>query len=328
MYYIKNGMKNYKLAFLFATILILTSINTINIQINSIALSVNNLAGIKNYIIGIFFAFVVGLVIIGGVKRIGSFSDKAVPFMAILYFLGALFTLFTNVDRIIPSLSLIFTEAFKFKTASAGLLGYTISSAIHYGVARGGQSCEAGLGTAPIVHATTNVDHPAKQAIYGVLEVFVSSFIICTMTALVVLSTGIYDKNIYNQVLSKNGLEGLNNLDNAVSIITKSFESSMGTKIGSIFLSTSIVFFALTTIIGFELYGEKAILFIFKKEKFIFIYKIIFLCFIIIGSMTNMHILWEINDITNALMFFVNLIALISLRKIVVQTTKEFFENK
>ncbi|MDR1150717.1 MAG: amino acid carrier protein [Clostridiales bacterium] len=328
MYYIRNGMKKNKLAFIFALILILSSLNIVNLQINSIALSIKDLTGIENYISGLFFAFLVGLVIVGGVKRIGSFSDKAVPFMVIIYFLGAIFTIFTNIDKIIPAFALIFSDAFKFKTAGSGLLGYTISSAIHYGVARGGQSCEAGLGTAPIVHATAEVDHPVKQGIYGILEVFVSSFIICTMTALVILTTGIYNRNVYDIVLSKSGIAGLNNLDNAVTLVSKSFESAMGLKLGGLFLSITIIFFSITTIIGWALYGEKAVLFIFNKKKYVFIYKIIFLTTIIIGSISNINFLWEINDISNALMFILNLIALISLRKIVIDITKSFFNKK
>jgi AGCS family alanine or glycine:cation symporter len=327
MYYMKNGLHWNFYGKISAFLLAVGAITAgFLVQINSIALSLNDF-GMPKITSGIIFTIVVGLVIIGGVKRIGSFAEKVVPFMGILYIVGSLAIILFNIRAIPAAFVSIFKDAFAFKKAAGGFIGYSISSAMHYGIARGTSSSECGLGSAPVVHAAANVDHPVKQGIYGILEVFFSSFVICTATALVILTAGVYNSNTYDAALSASGIEGLNGLDNAVTIVAKSFSSVLGNKLGSMFLTTSIIFFSVTTIIGWGYYGIAAVEFLWNK-KVSFVYKIICLASLIVGSVLDVNLIWELCDTTNALMTILNLIAVIALSPVVLSLTKEFFSNK
>jgi len=328
MYYIKKGLNWKFLAGLMAFLLSLAAITSGCLtQINSIATSLYDAMKLPRLATAIIFVIIIGLVIIGGVKRIGAFAEKIVPFMGVLYILGSLVVLIANYQNIPEAFASIFQDAFKLKSTAGGFAGYGIASAVHYGIARGTASSEAGLGSAPVVHAAADVSHPVKQGFYGILEVFVSSFIICTSTALVVLTAGIYDKNIYNKVLLSDGIAGLNSLNDAVAVISKSFSSVLGNSLGTIFLVSSIIFFSITTIIGWSYYGATSIEFLWNK-KAAFIYKIIFLCFIIVGAFLNINIIWELSDITNGFMTIINIIALIGLSSTVIMLTKDFFNKR
>lgn len=342
MYYIKNGLKNYKLAFIFAGAMIFSSFAGGNlIQVHSIASIVNDfvvlpeiqIAGgycfsLTKIIVGLLLALIICLVVIGGMKSIGKITEKLVPFMSIFYILGVIFVLSANYKLIPGAFLNIFGEAFKLKSALAGGIGYGISRALHHGIARGTSSSEAGIGTSPIAQAASVLQNPVEQALYGILEVFVSSFVICTLTALVILTSGIYDKDIYSQALAlgANGFK-INNLSEGVVLSAKSFATVMGPNISKVFIMVCVSCFALSTVIGYSYYGVKSYEFMFKK-KFIAIYKLIFIAVVAVGPLIETKIVWALSDIFNALMAIPNLIGLVLLSKVVLDETKKYFTDR
>ncbi len=324
MYYIKNGLKFPILAYLFAIFLTMVAFTTGNImQVNSIALILKDY--VPNLFTGVTIAFVIALVVIGGMQSIGKVTAKLVPIMGLLYIVGSVFAIIVNIRYVPSAFVSIFQEAFKLKSFGGGVLGYGIFAAMHYGIARGTSSNEAGVGTAPIAHAASNLNEPVEQGLYGILEVFVSSFLICTFTALVILTGHVYDKVVYSNAIFKFGLNGLKNLDNGGVLTAKSFASAMGMPMAKIFITLCIIFFAISTIIGCFYYGLKAVEFLFGN-KLIGIYKIIFLASILIGSVIDINLVWELCDITTGLMTISNLIALIFLAPIVLAETEKYFD--
>ena len=328
MYYIKNGLKKNWFAVIFSIFLVLTSFTLGNIiQSNSISQIVNNYLGLKKELIGIILLCLIFLSVKSGMGSVGKITEKLVPVMSILYFLGSLFVLVINYKYIPMALKNIFGEAFKLKSISTGVF-YGLLSAIHYGIARGMGSSEAGIGTSPVAQAASSLDQPVEQALYGILEVFVSLIIVCTSTALVILTSNIYDKNIYGNIIYKFGLDGLDkkNLAQGIILTSKSFGSAMGPNFANIFIMVSIVLFSLSTIIGYFYYGLKAYEFVFKN-KFMTIYKLLFFVSVFIGSIVNATFAWEISDLTVGLMACVNLVSLFFLRKIILDETKIYFDK-
>ncbi len=328
MYYIKNGLKLPLLASLFSILLVIAALTAGNIvQINSIALILEDYISVPSLLTGVIVAFIIALVVIGGMQSIGKVTEKLVPIMSIMYIAGSIFVFIVNIKYIPGVFASIFQEAFKLKSIGGGALGYGIFTAMHYGIARGTASSEAGLGSAPIAQAASNLKEPVEQALYGILEVFVSSMIICTSTALVILTGRIYDKNVYGNAILNFGLNGLKNLDHGVVLTAKSFASAMGLPIARLFVTLCIIFFALSTIIGYFYYGLKAIEFLFAKKS-AGIYKFIFLAAIVIGSVIDINLVWELSDISDGLMAIPNLIALIFLSPIVLTETKKYFDKQ
>ncbi len=324
MYYIRDGLKIPILAYIFAISLIIASFTTGNIlQINSISFILKDY--VPNLFVGLIIAFIIALIVIGGMQSIGKITAKLVPIMGILYIFGSIFTLIINIKYVPSAFVSIFQEAFKLKSFSGGSLGYGIFAAMHYGIARGTTSNEAGMGSAPIAHAASNLNEPVEQGLYGILEVFVSSFIICTATALVILIGHVYDKIIYGDAIFKFGMDGLKNLDNGGVLTAKSFASAMGS-VSNVFITLCIIFFALSTIIGWFYYGEKGVEFFFGKKLTSF-YKFAFLVAIIIGATIDINLVWELSDISNGLMAIPNLVALILLAPIVLNETKKYFKE-
>ena len=339
MYYIKNGLKNSGLAAIFAFAMLFTSFAGGNlIQVHSIASIVSDFVAspaikvfgncyfpLAKIIVGFLLALLICLVVIGGMKSIGKITEKLQPFMSVFYILGVIFTLIMNYKLISGAFLNIFSEAFKLKSALAGGIGYGISRALHHGIARGTSSSEAGIGTSPIAQAASVLKNPVEQALYGILEVFVSSFVICTLTALVILTSGIYDKNIYGKALAlgANGFK-INNLSEGVVLSAKSFATVMGPNFSKVFIMVCVTCFALSTVIGYSYYGVKSYEFLFKK-KFIDVYKLIFIAVVAVGPLIETKIVWALSDIFNALMAIPNLIGLIFLSKVVLDETKKYF---
>lgn len=327
MYYIRNGMKKPYLAALFAVFLGLAAFTAGSVvQINSIALIIEDYISVPKLITGAIVAFIVGLVIIGGMQSIGKVTETLVPLMSVLYIAGSIFTLIVNIKSVPSALVSIFQEAFEFKSFGGGALGYGIFAAMHYGIARGTSSSEAGIGSAPIAQAASNLKEPVEQGLYGILEVFVSSIIICSSTALVILTGHVYDKDVYGNAILNFGLRGLKNLDHGVVLTAKSFGSAMGLPVAGLFITLCIIFFALSTIIGWFYYGSKAFEFLFGS-KIISTYKIVFIISILVGALIDINLVWELSDITNGLMAVPNLIGLIFLSPIVLLETKKYFKK-
>lgn len=321
MYYIKNGLGIKWLAVIFAIFAMIACIGTGNAtQSNSISSVLDMNFNIAPWITGIVLTVIVGVVIIGGVKRIATINEKLVPVMAVFFILASIFALIFNAGRIPAAFGLIFTEAFNFKAAFGGVAGYGILAAMRFGVGRGVFSNEAGLGSAPIAHAASSTEDPVKQGMWGVFEVFITTIIICTMSAVVVLTSGIYTE-AFNA--------GIAPSVSGAALSSAAFDEALPF-IGGIGIALSTVFFALSTILGWAYYGEACVGYIFKNHRStaIAVYRAVYVAFVFVGAIAEINTVWLIADCFNALMALPNLIALICLSGVVVKMTKEHFSKK
>ena len=321
MYYIRNGLGNKWLASLFAVFSMIACIGTGNAtQSNSISGVLNLNFNIAPWITGVVLTVVVGGVIIGGVKRIATVNEKLVPLMAVFFIFASVLALIFNASKIPTAFTLIFREAFNFKSAFGGVAGYSILSAMRYGVGRGVFSNEAGLGSAPIAHSASSAEDPVKQGLWGVFEVFITTIIICTMSAIVVLTSDIYltafDSGVAPSV-------------NGAALSSAAFEEVIP-YVGGLVIAVSTTFFALSTILGWAYYGEVSVKYLSKNhsEAAIGIYRIIYVAFVFIGAVAEINTVWLVSDCFNALMALPNLIALIGLSGLVVRITREHFLKK
>lgn len=311
MYYIKNGLGFKWLAILFAVFAAIACLGTGNAtQSNSIAVALESTMGVSPWITGVVLTAIVSVVILGGVKRIASINEKLVPFMAIFYVACALIAIVLNCTKIPAAFALIFREAFNFKAAAGGAAGYGIMQAMHYGFARGVFSNEAGLGSAPIAHAASSTKNPVEQGLWGMFEVFFTTIIICTCSALIILTTDLWNTGAYDGA--------------ALSIA--SFDSIIP-GIGGVGVTLSTVFFALSTILGWAYYGEVCVHYLFRKSRnAVKIYRIVYVIMVFIGAVGNLSLIWSISETMNGLMAIPNLIGIIGLYKVVATLTKDHFK--
>ena len=318
MYYIKNGLGIKWLAAVFAVFAMIACIGTGNAtQSNSISGVLNMNFNVAPWITGLILTIVVGVVIIGGVKRIATVNEKLVPVMAVFFILASIVALICNVSKIPAAFALIFEEAFNFKAAFGGVAGYGILSAMRYGVGRGVFSNEAGLGSAPIAHSASSAEDPVKQGLWGVFEVFITTIIICTMSAVVILTSGIYS-DAFNA--------GVEPSVSGAALSSAAFNEAIP-YVGGIGIAVSTVFFALSTILGWAYYGEVSVGYLFKNHSklAIIIYRVIYVAFVFVGAVAEINTVWLIADCFNALMALPNLVALIGLSGLVVKVTREHF---
>ena len=313
MYYIEKGLKQKWLSILFAIFAAIATFGTGNMtQSNAIAGLLNQTLKLPEYVSGIIVAIIVALVLIGGIKRISSVSEKLVPFMATIYFIASIIILIINFKNIPQAIKLIVSEAFSLKSAASGITGYAIFIAMRYGIARGVFSNEAGLGTAPIAHAASNTNNPVKQGMWGVFEVF-NTLIICLLTGLVIISSDLY-------------LYGNTAADGAV-LTSLAFKEAIGI-IGEIVITISSILFAFSTIIGWSYYGETCLGYLTKRNKIVIMsYKIIFIIIIVIGATSDLKSVWAIADTFNGLMAIPNLIGVVLLSPIVITMVKKYLKN-
>ena len=321
MYYIKKGLGLGWLAAAFAFFAMIACIGTGNAtQSNSISGVLDKTFGLAPWITGIVLCLLVGAVILGGVKRIASVNEKLVPFMAVFFILMSIVCLGVNVTRIPAAFALIFREAFNFRAAFGGVAGYGIMRALRYGVGRGVFSNEAGLGSAPIAHAASSTKEPVKQGMWGVFEVFITTIVICTMSALVVLTSDVYMSAFH---------AGVAPVYSGAALSGAAFGEALP-YIGEIGIALATVFFALSTILGWAYYGEVSVAYLFKKHKSVAVnvYRVVYVAFVLVGAVAEINIVWLIADCFNALMALPNLIALVALSGVVVKTTKDYFKQK
>ena len=311
MYYIKNGLGLKWLAAIFAVFAMIACLGTGNAtQSNSIAVALDSTLGIAPWITGCVLVVIVAAVILGGVKRIASVNEKMVPFMAMFFVVCAVAALIINAKEIPAAFSLIFKEAFNFKAAAGGAVGYGIMKAMQSGFSRGVFSNEAGLGSAPIAHAASTTKDPVKQGLWGMFEVFFTTIIICTVSALIILTTGLYGGELDGAALS---ISSFNMIIPGV---------------GGIIVTVSTVFFALSTILGWGYYGEVAVSYLFKKSKHcVTVYRLIYVAFVFVGAVLELGIVWDVSVMMNTLMAIPNLIGVIGLYKVVMKLTKEHFSK-
>lgn len=309
MYYIEKGLGWKWLAVIFALFGFLASFGIGNMtQSNSVALALNSSFKINPLVTGIVLALITGLVIIGGLKRIGAFTEKLVPFMAIIYIIGGLAVIIMNISQIPSAIGLIVNNAFTGTAAAGGFAGATIASAMKYGVARGVFTNEAGLGSAPIAHAAATTDHPARQGLWGVFEVFADTLVIASITALAIITTGVWES----------GLTG-------VELTSAAFDTTIPG--GHYIVTISLALFAFSTIIGWEYYGERCFEYLFGSKPII-LYRLVFLGLVIVGAIGGLEPIWDLADTLNGMMTIPNLIGVLGLSSIVFKLTKEFFEKE
>ncbi len=322
MFYIQKGLKCKWLAISFAVFAMVACIGTGNAtQSNAISGVINSTLSVPTWITGLVLTVIVALVILGGIKRIASINEKIVPGMAIFFVLAALIVLCINVTEIPKAFALIFTEAFNFKSAFGGVAGYGVLSAMRYGVGRGVFTNEAGLGSAPIAHSASSATDPVKQGWWGMFEVFITTIIICTISALVILTSG-----AYGEIFAAHNLEPELN---GAALSSVAFNEALPV-VGEYGVAIATIFFSLSTILGWAYYGEVCAGYLFKNHRKIavMVYRIIYVVFVFVGAVANIKVVWTIADCFNVLMALPNLIALVLLSKVVMNLTKEHFEKK
>lgn len=312
MYYIEKGLGLRWLAKIFAVFgvgVALLGIGTFG-QVKSISEAVEIIFNIPLVVTAIIVTIIVALVTLGGIKRIASVSEKIVPFMAILYGIGAITVLILNINKIPEAIKLVLIGAFKPKAVLGGSIGITILTAMRSGVSRGLFSNESGLGSAPIAAAAAKTKSPARQGLVSMTGTFIDTMVVCTMTGIVIILTGIYEGN----------LEG-------AALTTAAFKTGIPLgNLGVYIVNLGLIFFAFTTIIGWNYYGERCIEYL-AGVKTIKPYKIIFIVLVAIGSFLPLGLILGIADIVNGLMAIPNLIGLIGLREVIVSETNIYLEK-
>ena len=320
MYYIKNGLKSKWLAVLFALFATIACLGTGNAtQSNSISGVMNSTFSIPTWVTGFILTVIVALVILGGVKRIASVNEKLVPTMALFFIVSSIVALIVQIENVPNAFALIFKEAFNFKSALGGVAGYGVLRAMRFGVGRGVFTNEAGLGSAPIAHSASSTKDPVKQGLWGMFEVFATTIIICTMTALVILSSETY-LSAYNA--------GVKPSADGASLSSFAFNDALP-YFGKIVITVATIFFALSTILGWAYYGEVSIGYLFSKKRksAIMVYRIVYVLVVFLGAIAGLDLVWLLADCFNALMALPNLIALIGLSKVVKSLTDTHFSK-
>lgn len=338
MYYLKDGLGKavgYEkigkvLAILFSCFAVLASFGIGNMgQVNKITLNIQSAFFSKvepvvvfgnvelvPLIIGISLMILGGLIILGGLQRIAAVAEKVVPFMAIAYVVGALIVCCANITEIGPAFLSIFKFAFGVKAIGGAAAGIAIKEVITQGCKRGVFSNEAGLGSSVMVHSNSDVVEPVKQGMWGIFEVFADTFVVCTMTAMVVLTSGYIDLQTGHVV------EGTSD----ATLVAQAFGNIFG-QAGEWFIAIAMLLFAFTTVLGWSHYGSKAIEYLFgvKATKF---YKVIFVLMIVSGALMTSSLAWDISDTFNGLMMMPNLIGVVALSPVVVKITRNYINRK
>ena len=325
MYYLADGLGSKKgckklgrvLAVLFACFCVLASFGIGNMsQINSIAGNMNAAFQVPNLLTGILLAVLSALVILGGLKRVAAVTEKVVPLMALFYILGALTVVLTHVTAIPAAFAAIFKGAFAMRAAGGGVLGYGVSRAITWGFKRGAFSNEAGLGSSVMVHASSNVKEPVQQGMWGIFEVFADTMVVCTLTALVVLTSGFVDLDTGRIAAGAAGS----------ALVGLAFDAVFGT-LGSKLIAVCILLFAYSTTLGWSCYGCKAVEYLFGAGAGAG-YRVLFVALMPMGAVMRLDLAWTLSDTFNGLMMLPNLIGVIALSGMVVKITQNYLARK
>ena len=312
MYYIERGLGITWLAKLFALFGVMVAFFGIGTfpQVNAITHAMQDTFNIPVLVTAIIVTLLVGLIILGGVKRIATASSVIVPFMAILYVTTSLVIILLNIEKVPDAISLIIYSAFDPQAALGGAVGFTVMKAIQSGVARGIFSNESGLGSAPIAAAAAQTREPVRQGLISMTGTFLDTIIVCTMTGIVLVLTGAW-----------------NNPELAGATVTNyAFAQGLGTSIGATIVTVGLLFFAFTTILGWCYYGERCFVYLIGIRG-VKLYRLAYIVLVGLGSFLHLNLIWIIADIVNGLMAFPNLIALIGLRKVVIEETKDYFQR-
>ena len=341
MYYLRDGLGSMKgcktigkvLAWFFCIFTLLASFGIGAMgQINKIVVNVESnfkiasLSGIQVFegvslysvILGVVLVLIAALITLGGLKRIASFAEKVVPFMVVFFVAGSLVLIAINYSAIVPAFAAIFKTAFGIEAVAGGTAGVVIATVIQQGFKRGVFSNEAGLGSSVMVHSNSNIKEPVKQGMWGIFEVFADTMVVCTITALVVLTSGLYDLNTFTLAA------GTTDATLVADVFNSKFGFGFG--FGGKFVAVAIALFAFTTVLGWDHYGTKAWEYLFgtKTTK---LYKVIHLVTIFFGAVLTSSLAWDISDTFNGLMMIPNLIGVIVLSGLVCKITKNYIDR-
>jgi AGCS family alanine or glycine:cation symporter len=310
MYYITNGLNMKWLGVLFALFTVFASFGIGNMtQANAVSQILQSSADIPTWASGLVMLLLTALVVFGGIKSIGKFTSFLVPFMIAIYVITAIVIISMHLDKVLPALKSIFEYAFMPISAFGGFAGAAVASAIRYGLARGVFSNESGLGSSPIAAAAAKTDDPVKQALVSMTQTFIDTLVVCTMTAVVILSAPYWSQGV-----------------SPAELTMRSFHHYLG-NLGGWVIILSTVLFGYSTILGWSYYGEKAFEFLIG-EKVNLIYRFVFVCIIMLGATTQLDFVWNFSDMANGLMAIPNLIALLLLSKVIKKETDRYFAHK
>ena len=308
MYYIKNGLGWKWMGVLFAVFASVAAFGIGNmVQSNSVAEAVKATFSVPTWATGLVIMAFTALVILGGIKSIGRVTSVLVPVMIVFYVAGALVILVMFMDKLPEAFALIFRQAFTPTAASGGFLGSSVMLAARMGIARGVFSNESGLGSAPIAAAAAKTKHPVTQALVSMTQTFIDTIIVCSMTGLVLIVTGVWNSG-------KTGAE----------LTTMAFQSAIPG--GAMIVTLGIILFAYSTILGWCYYGEKSMEFLFG-EKAVLPYRLVFVVFIIVGATMKLDMAWTLADIFNGLMALPNLVALLLLTPVIIKITRHYLDE-
>ena len=310
MYALDRGLNMRWLGIVFALLASVCAFGIGNmVQANAVVTNITQNFSISPLPVAIVLTAVVALVILGGIKSITRVAEKLVPFMALFYFLGCLWILFVNADVLPETISLILTSAFSPKSIAGGFVGVSVAVACRYGFARGLFSNEAGMGSAPLVGAAAQTSNPKRQALVSMTGVFWDTVVICLMSGLVMVSS----------IIKYPAVDGLSG--NGALVATGAF--SVIPYVGVPVLVFGLITFAFSTILGWYYYGERACVYLFG-EKAIKPYKILWVIFVLVGSLVELNVVWNIADILNGLMAIPNIIAVLLLHKVIANETEKY----
>ena len=313
MYALERGLGQKWLAVIFAIFAALAAFGIgCMTQSNSIAAACQQNYGIPTWIMGIFIAVCVGVVILGGVKSISRVCEKLVPFMALLYVVGCIIILIMNYDYIIPALTLIIKSAFSVQAGFGGTAGFLVSQAVRYGCARGLFSNESGMGSAPLVAAAAKTKNPVRQALVSMTGTFWDTVIICLVTGLTLVSSVLKNPDVAASMADKN-------------VLTFAVFAQIPA-IGKPLITIALALFAFSTILGWSYYGERAAEYL-VGPGVIKVYKLLFVIFTFVGTVASLDVVWNIADILNGLMVIPNVIGMILLSGVIVRETKKYLAD-
>lgn len=308
-YYLRYGLNSKFLSSFFAiTIVLALGFIGNMVQANSIGTAFESAFHVNPLIVGIVLAIISGFIFVGGVARIASFTEKIVPIMAFFYIIGGLIILVIMGSDTLDAIRQIFVGAFNPSAVLGGAAGVAVKDAVRYGVARGLFSNEAGMGSTPHAHAIAKVDDPTQQGLVAIVGVFIDTFIVLNVSALVIIATGA-------------NLSG----ETGIAVTQKAFETGFG-GFGLVFVAIALLFFAFSTIIGWYFFAEANIKYLFG-EKGLTPYRIIVLAFIVLGTCLRVDLVWELADMFNGIMVIPNVIGLIGLSKLVKQALDKAEDN-
>ena len=310
MCYMEKGLHSRFLAVLFSVCCVCASLGGGNlVQSNSIATALEHSFGWDRLAVGVVTAVLTGIVILGGIGRIGKVSEKLVPARALLFIGGGAVVLAVNAAALPGALESIVMGAVAPKAALGGALGYGVAAAMRFGVARGVFTNEAGMGSSAMAHAASDVKEPAEQGMWGVFEVFVATLVVCSITALVILTTGVYDP-----AAALAAIEGgaVTNAMLGAPLSAAAFGTVFG-RWGGVFVSVCLLLFAFTSLLGWSYYGERGLSYLSGTTRWKWLYRVFFMVMVVLGSVGDMSSMWQLADIFNGLMELPNLAALLLL---------------